>query len=256
MKTGFTMKALSLAVLSLATSSAFAACPANVGALVTAGGGPWTSSLQLPDAASSPINVVAGGLDSSSCKITAALAQDVTANATIRYNHSAPESSYRFQFLVDTSALTGFTDPTTSVVIFNAPSPAANGISRLLRVTLLAGSSNGVRVRFIASTGAGSHTIGQTFATNLTAGVHRIEGKLTVGAGAAGTFSYWIDKPAGTTEPAATGTIPNLDNAAWTGVTAASLGLTAPTQPFVDLHHGEKIGFDTFDSRRTSYIGY
>jgi hypothetical protein len=34
------------------------------------------------------------------------------------------------------------------------------------------------------------------------------------------------------------------------------LGLTAPTTPFSAAHGGQVVGFDTFDSRRQTYIGW
>jgi len=256
MKTGFTMKALSLVVLGLAGlgfgANAFAVCPTDP---VTPTGA-WTSKTNLPDAASSPLAIVAGGLDASACKLTAAIAQSVTAAATVRYDHSGPEANYRFQFLIDNTNLTAFS-ATDNVVLFTAPaSTVAHGFNRLLRVTLVAGPAGAKRVRFIAQCGTGTFTCAQTYAVDLAPGVNRIEGKLAVGAGAAGSLTYWVNAAAGTTQPAASGTIPSLDNAGWTGVTAAILGLTAPSQAFVNVHHGQAVGFDTFDSRRTSYIGY
>ena len=59
----------------------------------------------------------------------------------------------------------------------------------------------------------------------------------------------------GTTEPAASLTIGNLDNAAWGGVSAATLGLTAPSAAYKTNHATQVVKFDRFDSRRQTYIG-
>ncbi|HEU4663889.1 MAG TPA: hypothetical protein VFS55_07650 [Dokdonella sp.] len=250
------MKVLSIALVGLCgfAGSAMAACPAGP---TTADGGAWTSATQLPDATSSPLAIATPGLDGTECKLTAALAPNDTASAAfVRYNHAASEPSYRAHFIVDTTALTNFADSTTSVVVFQAPASAVNeGFNRLLRVAIVAGPSGAKRVRFIAQRG-GLVPIGQTFGTNLVNGINHIEVNLQVGAGAAGDLKYWVNTTPGTTEPAASGELPNLNNAGWGGVSAAQLGLTAPTAPYSSAHGGELVGFDRFDSRRQTYIGY
>lgn len=250
------MKVLSLALVGLAgfAGSAMADCP---GGPTTAEGGAWTSKVNLPDATSSPLAIVAGGLDGSACKLTAAISDSVAAAASVRYTNASAEPKYRFQFLVDTTALSAF-DATDAVTVFQAPAgTAANGFNRILRVNIVAGPSGAKRVRFIAQCGsAATHLCAKTYTTDLINGVNRIEGNLVVGAGAAGSLNVWINAPAGTTEPAASDSIANLDNAAWGGVAAASLGLAAPSQTFANTHHGQVVGFDTFDSRRVTYIGH
>lgn len=248
------MKVLSLALVGLAgfAGSAMAACPAGP---TTAEGGAWTSKSVLPPSTSS-LTIATPGLDSTECKLVSSLGPSTTASSFVRYNHAAPETSYRFQFLVDTNALTDFSS-TDNVVVFQAPAQnTANGFNRLLRVSLVAGPNGAKRVRFIAQCGSGTFSCAQSFATDLTPGVNRIEGFLKVGAGAAGELKYWVNAPAGTTEPAESGSIANLDNAAWGGVAAASLGLTAPSAAFKTNHATQAVGFDTFDSRRVTYIGH
>ena len=249
------MKVLSLALVGLCgyAGSALAVCPAGP---TIAEGGAWTSKINLPDATSSPLAIATPGLDASACKLTASLAPSVAAAAVVRYANAASEPSYRFQFLVDTTALSAY-NATDSVVAFQAPATTvANGFNRLLRVSIVAGPAGATRVRFVAQCGSGTFLCAQTYATNLVAGVNRIEGNLQVGAGAAGSLKYWVNVAAGTTEPAVSGTIASLDNAAWGGVSAASLGLAAPSQTFADTHANQLVGFDTFDSRRQTYIGY
>ena len=250
------MKVLSLALVGLCgfAGSAMAACPAGP---TTANGGAWTSATQLPDASSSPMAIASPGLDGSECKLTAGLAANDTASASfVRYNHAASEPSYRAHFIIDTTNLTSFADATTSVVAFQAPATTVNeGFNRLLRVAIVAGPAGAKRVRFIAQRG-GATPIGQTFSTNLVNGVNHIEVNLQVGATATGNLKYWVNVAPGTVEPAFSGELANLNNAGWGGVSAAQLGLTAPTAPFSSAHGGELVGFDAFDSRRTTYIGY
>lgn len=251
------MKVLSLALVGLAgfAGSAMAACPAGP---TTADGGAWTSASQLPSPAGSPLLIATGGLDGSECKLTAALQANSTSAASfVRHQHANPEPSYRFQFLVDTTSLTGFSASTNVVLFQGAAGTVANNLNRVLRVSLVPGAAAGThRVRFVVQTGAGSFSVGQSSPTDLTAGVHRIEGNLKVAAGADGKFDYWIDAPAGTTEPARTGGLDNLNNAAWGGVNAVTLGLSVPAVGYVTAHGGEAVGFDRFDSRRNTYIGH
>jgi len=249
------MKVLSLALVGLCgfAGSAMAACPAGP---TTADGGAWTSATQLPDASSTTLAIGSPGLDGSECRLNVALAPNDTASAAfVRYNHAASEPSYRAHFIIDTSNLSSFADAATSVVVFQAPSSTvAEGFNRLLRVSIVAGPGGAKRVRFIAQRG-GAVPLGQTFGTDLVNGINHIEVNLQVGAGAAGNLKYWVNA-AGASEPAASGELANLNNAAWGGVSAAQLGLTAPTAPYSNSHGGEVLGLDAFDSRRTTWIGY
>lgn len=246
------MKVLSLAVVGLFgfAGAAMAACPSGP---TTAEGGAWTSKTTLGGGV---VAIGTPGLASTECLMESTLAASLTSSASVRYNHAASEPAYRFQFLVDTTALSSFLT-TDNVVAFQAPATTtANGFNRLLRVSIVAGPAGAKRVRFIAQCSTGGFQCGQTYSTDLVAGVNRIEGKLTVGAGAAGQLTYWVNAASGTTEPAASGTIANLDNAAWGGVSAASMGLTAPSSTFKNGHAGQVVKFDQFDSRRQTYIGY
>ncbi len=248
------MKVLSLALVGMFgyVGSAMAACPTGP---TTAEGGAWTSKSVLPPSTSS-LTITTPGLATTECALSSSLGPALTASSFVRYNHAASEPAYRFQFLIDTTGLTNFST-TDNVVLFQAPATTtANGFNRLLRVSLVAGPAGAKRVRFIAQCGSGGFTCTQTYATDLINGVNRIEGKLSVGAGSAGSLTYWVNAAAGTSEPAASGTIANLDNAAWGGVSAASLGLTVPSASFKNSHASQVVKFDQFDSRRSTYIGY
>ncbi|RIK35681.1 MAG: hypothetical protein DCC58_20220, partial [Chloroflexi bacterium] len=245
---------LSLALVGMFgyVGSAMAACPTGP---TTAEGGAWTAKSVSPG---SSVAIATPGLDGSECKLDAAIAGSLTGTATVSYTHAASEPSYRFQFLVNPDALGSFS-LTDSVGVFRAnASTPANGSSNALQVNLVAGSGGTRRVRFNAACNVPASSFRCTAATstNLPAGVARIEGKLTFGAGAAGKLDVWVNAAAGSTEPATTLSISNLDNAAWAGVGQATLGLANPSVPYKNAHANQVVGFDRFDSRRQTYIGW
>jgi hypothetical protein len=251
------MKVLSLALIGLCgyAGSALAVCPAGP---TTAQGGAWTASSASPG---SHVAIAPGGLEPttpSACKLNTDIAASLTGTATVSYTGAASEPSYRFQFLVDPAAFGSFS-LTDFVQVFRANSAAAaNATNNVLQVTLVAGAGGTRRVRFNAACNvpANGYRCSAQTTTDLPAGVVRIEGKLTFGAGGAGQLQAWINAPAGTTEPAATLTIANLDNTAWAGAQQAILGLGNPSTPFKNAHNGQIAGFDAFDSRRQTYIGW
>jgi hypothetical protein len=248
------MKVLSLALVGLCgfAGSALAVCP---GGPTTAEGGAWTAKSTSPG---SHVAIATPGLDTSECKLNVDIAGSLTGTATVSYTHAASEPSYRFQFLVDPTAWGTFS-LTDTVAVYRANTAApANGSSNALQVTLVAGAGGTRRVRFNAAcnVAASGFRCSAPTTTDLPAGPVRIEGKLTFGAGAAGKLDVWVNAAAGTTEPAPTLTIANLDNAAWAGVSQAILGLSNPSVPFKNAHAGQIAGFDTFDSRRQTYIGW
>jgi hypothetical protein len=251
------MKLLSLALVGLCgfAGSAMAACPAGP---TTADGGAWSSASILPPS-SSAVAIGTPGLDTSECKMTSSLGPSISASATVRDDTPNAEPRYRFQFLVDTTALSSFS-ATDNVAVFQTPATTtANGLSRTLRLSLVAGPAGAKRLRVGLSCASDpSFVCAQTYGTDLIAGVNRIEGDMTISA-AGGQVKLWVNAAAGTTEPGTTSlTVPAtaIDNSAWGGVDAATLGLTAPSAAFKNNHASQAVGFDTFDSRRSTYIGW
>lgn len=248
------MKVLSLALVGLCgfAGSAMAACPAGP---TTGEGGAWTAKSVSPG---SHLAVATPGIDSSECRLNADIAASLTGTSVVSYTHAASEPSYRFQFLVDPANLTA-ASLTENITVFRAnASTSANGLGNALQV-LVVGSSGGARkLRFVAACNvpASNYRCAQSIPANLPAGMIRVEGKLTFGAAGAGKLDVWVNAAAGTVEPAATLSIANLDNSAWGGVSQAILGLVAPNTPFKGAHAGQVVGFDTFDSRRQTYIGW
>lgn len=247
------MKVLSLALVGLCgfAGSAMAVCP---GGPTTAEGGAWTSKSVLPPSTSA-VTVTTPGLDSSECKMTASLGPTITAQALVRDDTPNAEPRYRFQFLVDNTALTSFSAQ-DNVVVFQTPATTtANGLSRALRVLMVAGPAGAKRVRFQVSCDTGpTFLCAQTFATDLLPGVNRVEGDLVIGA--AGSLKVWVNAAAGTVEPAANLTIASGNTTPWGGVDAAQMGLVAPSAAYKINHASQAAGFDTFDSRRSTYIGW
>ena len=198
--------------------------------------------------------IVAGGLDGSACRADASIAASLASVATVTDTTPANEVRYRFQFMIDPSNLGTFSSTDFAAIFRSNSAAAANGTQNILQVTLVAGPAGAKRVRFNAACASGQgFRCAQSDTTDLPAGASRIEGDLTIGATA--TLRYWINAAPGTTEPAPTGTLTIGDNSAWTGVDTAIMGLSGPSVPFKDTHAGQTVGFDTFDSRRTTYIG-
>lgn len=248
------MKVLSLALIGAfgyVGSAAAGTCPAGP---TVPDGGAWSGENVQPPSTSS-VEITAGGLDGSACKMTASIGPSLTASAFVRDDTPVAEPRYRFQFLVDPSQVSAFT-ASDNVAVFQLPAAtSANGVSRALRVTMVAGPGGAKRLRFIATCNTGpSFLCAQTLPVDLNAGMNRVEGDLVVGA--AGNLRVWVNAPAGTTEPGATDlTIATGDTSAWGGVESAQLGLTAPSAPFKNNHATQPVSFDAFDSRRQTYIG-
>ena len=239
------MKVLSLALLGLVgyAGSAVAGCPASPVP-------PWTSQAQLSGGV---VAIATGGLDASACHMEAALGGSFASLATVLDDTPANEPRYRFQFLVNADAAGSF-GATDAVSVFSAnAAAAANGRTPILQIALVPGAGGAKRLAFVASCAGGANFRCAGQSADLPAGVNRVEVDLQVNA--TGTVSYWLNQT-GTTEPAPTGTIAVTGgNADWTGVDKGVMGLGSPSPSFKDNHAGQAVSFDTFDSRRTTYIG-
>ncbi|HKE47762.1 MAG TPA: hypothetical protein VKB52_06830 [Rhodanobacteraceae bacterium] len=234
------MKVLALALLGLAgyAGSAVAGCPSSPVP-------PWTSVTTL---SGSTFTIVAGGLDASACRADAAIGASLGAIASVTDDSPTAEPSYRFQFLINPDAFGNF-GGTDFITIFRAnTTTAVGGNQNGLTVSLVPGPGGAKRVRFNAACTAGR--CAQSDTTDL-AGVTRIEVQLTQS-----TLNYWLNAPQGTTEPPATGTVALGDTTAYGGVDRGIMGLSGPSSAFKNAHAGQAVGFDTFDSRRQTYIGW
>jgi len=250
----FQMKALALAVLGLAgfglAGSAMACDATNLAA--------WNGGAAAISGGT--VTAVAGGLDGSACAMSAALGTAATSQASVLDTSPANEARYRFQFLVDPSHVTTLTAQ-DSVALFSATNQTvAHGRKGIILVGLVPTATAGIdNISFSYSCNNGTtYKCIHTSPVNLVAGVNRIEFDVqmaTVG-NANGSIRYWINAPAGATEPAPTDSVTGIDNSAWVGTKLASLGLGSPSPHWSSAHHGEAVLFDTFDSRRQTYIGH
>ncbi len=250
------MKVLSLALVGLCgfAGSAMAACPAGP---AIADGGAWTSKAQL---SGGTVTVVTGGLDGSECRLDAAIAGSFASVATVLDDSPANEPHYRFQYLLNPDAFGTF-GAADGAIVFSANAttafPATGGRTPLVQIALAPGAAGAKRLVITAScNNSATNYKCSTQTTDLPAGVNRIEVELVVGAGATGTLNYWLNAAQGTNAPTATGSIASLDNTGWVGVDKAVLGLAGPTPSFKNNHAGQALGLDTFDSRRSTYIGW
>lgn len=262
MKAGFTMKALSLAVLGLAGlgfgASAFAACPAALSP-------PWSSINAGGGGAVSAVDV---GYNGTSCKMQAALgaALGTTARASVVDDTPADETHYRARFYMNASAFSGLTT-TRQTRVFSANAanqfPVSGGFLQIVRVDLL-GVGGVPTLRFFVADTAGTSP-GATCSGNRCFkdvalsgdpnGTYRVEIDAQIGNGT-GQMRYWVT-PAGTasTDGSPTGTITGLNNSGWVGVSQAVLGLFNLSPSFRTAYINQNAFFDEFDSRRSTFIG-
>lgn len=240
------MKALSLALVGLAGfgfagAAAAGTCP---GSPVP----PWTSVNNLGGS----VAIAAGGLDGSACRMDASLTSGLSlATALVTDETPASEPTYRAQFIVNVDALAGL-DFTQSVQLFLASTDApANGVPDVAKVTVF-GDFGGTTKILGISTACASSATGRcsTSVPLTTTGTQTIEIQWIKGA--SGEFNMWLNN---NVEASPDVTIA-ADNSAWGGVDSAFLGLSTATSGFLANQLNQVVQFDTFDSRRTTFIGF
>ena len=184
------------------------------------------------------------------CVLSVALGNGTgpTASGFLHYRRASPTTSVRYGFRVDTRALTSLTLANRVIQLFSASSPVVVtsplSVSHLLRLELL--GSTTPQLRFVTAIG-GSLPAVSNVALPQTLNTIRVE--INVGGGTAGFVRYWInhaftDPPDGVLDNAGAG----LDNAAWMGVIAAEIGLSAPSDQFHANDAGNAVVFDQIES--------
>jgi hypothetical protein len=219
-------------------SSAFAQCP-------TGPVPPWTSQSALGGA----VAIVAGGFDGTSCRMDSTITTNGPGvNAFVRDNTPATEPRYRAQFIINVDSLTGLNSIQSSK-IFGATSDTAHlSLTDIVRMSVfgnLQGTSKVLGILTVCEGAAGNQCAATTA---LAAGENRVEIDWNQ---ADGTLDVWVNSGV-----EATPTVTLTGNSSnWAGVDYATLGLSSPSPSFRTAHLNRAVGFDEFDSRRTSFIG-
>lgn len=253
MKTGFTMKALSLAVLGLAGlgfgSSAFAVCPTGI-AKADSPAGAWDQKSTLGGS----LAISDGGYNSTACKLDAKLTSNVGGgSATVRDNTPTAEPHYRFRFFVNADTLTG-QNSGQGVKIFSANTDTPYlGISEALKLTVFGNLAGNARSVGLVVSCDGSPSNQQSINTSLPAGTNSIQVEWVKGTSAA--VKIWVNS---TTEGTPSNTITCNTNG-WS-VDYVAMGLANAAPGFRNGISGAPaqinkiVSFDEFDSRRSSFI--
>jgi hypothetical protein len=227
------MKVLALALLGLAgyAGSAVAGCP---GSPVP----PWTAVNALGGTA----QIAAGGFAGTACRLDSTLTGDATGFATVEDDTPAAETRYRAQFIIKADNLTtlGLVD---SAYIFTT-SDGSTG-SAPVSLSIVGDGAGGHLVSYnVPDSGAAGG--GYTGSFPLAAGENHVE----VDYQNANHFSIWVNNnvegsPDFNTTITSTGV-----------VDTAFLGMAGPTPGYVTSSDGKAVGFDQFDSRRQTFIGF
>lgn len=229
---------LGLGALAFA-SSAFAQCPSSPVP-------PWSSQSALGGS----VAIVAGGMGGTSCRMDAALTNNVGgANAFVRDNTPADEPRYRAQFLINADALTGL-NSIQSVKVFGATTETpADGVAEIVRLGLfgnVAGTTKSLAVVTYCQGQPGNICSGSV---PLAAGDNQVE--IDWQRSASGTLRVWVNNG----NEASPDLTLSGNNAASGGVDFSTLGLAAGSPVFRANQLNRAVRFDEFDSRRQTFIG-
>ena len=243
------MKVLSLALVGLCgyAGSAMAACPTSPGAWTAASA--LGGSVTFTDAANGAL--ATGGLDGSECRMDAAItANSGSATAFVRDDSPNNEPTYRAQFKINANNLVS-QNSAQPVRIFQASTNTpAFSVPAVISLTMYGNAAGTARVLGISTVcaSAASHVCTNTFALNPTA-TNTIEIQWVKGA--SGAFKVWVNN--GT--EASPDVNMSLDNSAWGGIDSITMGLAAASAPYRTAQVNKGVGFDRFDSRRSTFIG-
>jgi hypothetical protein len=233
------MKVLALALLGLAgyAGSAAAGCPSSPVP-------PWSAV----DALGGTATIVSPGYAGTACHLASALTGDATAFATVEDDTPSAEPRYRAQFIINPATLVNL-GVVAAVDIFTVSSAA--GGATPIALSIVGDGTGGVLVSYNVadSVAAGGADVG-SFA--LTAGENHVEFDLDNGSvDATPHFSIWVNNSV-EASPNFTTTTFNNGGAV---VDTAFLGLAGATPAYLSAFNGTAVGFDQFDSRRTTFIG-
>ena len=229
------MKVLALALLGLAgyAGSAVAGCP---GSPVP----PWTAVNALGGTAV----IAAPGYAATPCRLDSALTGDASSFATVEDDTPTAEPRYRAQFIINPNNLTnlGLVD---GAFIFTAQS----GSGAQVQLSVVGDGAGGHLVSYFVpdTTAAGGSDVG-SIALAAANGENRVEFDLDN----SGHFSIWVNN---NVEASPDFTTTTFNNGGAT-IETAFMGLAGATPSFISGFNGVTVGFDQFDSRRTTFIGF
>jgi hypothetical protein len=232
------MKVLALALLGLAGyagSAVAGGCPASPVP-------PWTAAPAL----GGTVVIASGGLDGSPCRMDSALIGDSSSFATVEDDTPSAEPRYRASFIINADNVSSMS-ATTASFVFTAS--GASGRSPVALSIVGDGAGNVYLSYFVVN---GTTVLGGS--KQLTAGPNHVEFDYDNGnsPNSAGPhFSLWINS---NTEGSPTFTTAIANTTAV--VETAFLGLAGATGDWGVTFNGTTVGFDTFDSRRSTFIGY
>jgi hypothetical protein len=231
------MKVLALAVVGMFgfAGSAFAVCPAGPD---IAHGGAWTAVNALGGTAV----IATPGYAGTECRLDSAVTGDASSFATVEDDSPSAEPRYRAQFIINADALTSL-GPIDAVYVFSAQS--ATGAQ--VQLSIVGDGAGGHLISYFVpdTTAAGGSDVGSF---PLTAGENHVEFDLDN----SGHFSLWVNN---NNEATPTFTTSTFNNGGAT-IETAFLGLAGPSPGFVASSSGDAVGFDQFDSRRSTFIGF
>jgi hypothetical protein len=231
------MKVLALALLGLAgyAGSAVAGCP---GSPVP----PWTAV----DVLGGTAVIASPGYATTPCRLDSALTGDAASFATVEDDTPTAEPRYRASFIINADNV-GAMSATTASFVFTASSASGRAPVALSIVGNGAGSAF---LTYFVQNGAGVLSATKP----LIAGENHVEFDYDNGtsAGSPGPhFTLWINS-----NVEGSPTVPPTTIASTGVVDTAFLGLAGATGDWTTLFNGTTVGFDQFDSRRSTFIGY
>lgn len=236
-------------VLSLALVGAFGYVGAASAACPTSATPPWTSALQVKGVAA----IASPGYAGTECRLDTSFNADAGSSsiAAVTYSGTGAEAAFRAQFIVDTSALTAPVAADT-VSIYSGSSTAGGSAVRLR----IFGSGGSFALGYAVSYDDAGVRRSRTGSVPLPAGGPKhVEIQLkTAAAGASdGEFRIWVEN---NVEASPNKVESGLANSAMAGVEKVQLGLFAGSPAFLLHYNTKKVGFDQYDSRRTTFIGF
>lgn len=245
------MKALSLALVGLAGFGFAGAAAAGTGC-PSSPVPPWSSAPSLGGS----LVISPTGLDGSACKLDASITLNGPGvSAAVRDDTPASEPTYRAQFLVNLDAL-GAVNSIQGFKLFSATTTTpSQSVPDVVRLTVF-GNLSGTTTNLGIVTACADQPSGICVSsTPLASGVNTVEIQWIRGTGGTtpdGALKVWVNN---NVEASPTISI-DANNGAWGGVDFSSMGIANPSPGFRSAHLNQVVSVDTFDSRRTTFIGF